>query len=67
MWILPDTLTNVLIINPNTRLYKAFSQPLSHFIESEIQINGNTILSRVKAVMLPLPALLAHSLLGHDF
>jgi len=25
MWILPDTLTNVLIINPNTRLYKASS------------------------------------------
>jgi len=38
---------------------------VSHF-ESEIQINGNTILSRVKAVMLPLPAPLARSLLGHD-
>jgi len=25
MWILPDTLTNVLIINPNMRLYKASS------------------------------------------
>jgi len=35
-------------------------------IESEIQINGNMFLSHVKAAILPLPALLALSLLGHD-
>jgi hypothetical protein len=34
--------------------------------ESEIHVNGNTILTHVKDAILPLPAVLTCSLLGHD-
>jgi hypothetical protein len=55
-----------LLNHMNTRKEMLLTIGYTNNIESKILINGNMLVSHVKAVILPLPALLARPLLGHD-
>ena len=50
----------------NTRKEMLLTIGYTNNIESKILINGNMLVSHVKAAILPLLALLARSVLGHD-